>query len=79
MGNQILFKVIIEISSTINYRNFILFKIIERIFLVSYHLQLQGSVDAYNKTIQYFSYFCNRFGKRWVWFRRMNAWVFSIL
>ena len=45
---------IIEISSTINNWKFILFKIIERIFLVSYQLQSQGSVEGYNKTIQHF-------------------------
>ena len=38
------------------------------------HLQSQGSVEAYNKTIEIF-YFCKRFNKRWVWFWRVNEFL----
>ena len=75
MGNQILFKVIIKICSTINNWKFILFKIIERIFLDLNHLQSQGSIEAYNKKIQYFLISVKRFNKRWVWFWRVNEFL----
>ena len=42
-------------SSIINYWESILLQIIQKIFFGSpYHLQSQGGVEAYNKTIQIF-------------------------